>query len=825
VIYLFAGGLRSQDQIRVSDDPIAAAQKIPLAPPVRAGVTVTVVDPAGRPIAGVSLVAVLGIEKVDKRRLWEVQMAAAKKFPDDVERMQIAIFQQLGVRFVTDDTGQATVPALGSRDAILVVSGAMRLLIKGSREFGKKAIRVTLRPTRVVHVQVVDQKGRPVRGMRVGVIPRGVGGGEWSARPLTDARGIARVPPGQLLETGTRRFLARADIACTKPVQQEFDPHGVHDAEHPVRITLPPYGQIRLFLVDKNQRPIRGIEDAQLTLRGGDRRRVRAYSADLVGGDAAMFKFVAVGERVRLYCKHDGGPDLTMNSEGPRHHMDTRIVTLQVPGRTRFLWRLSGVDGRPVVSEEVGLVFAMGSRMIGRTVTTDEAGVMKVVIPGSGSTPANGAAYVVRRFDGSTAKMKFLGAKKIALAELVQSPGEPVDLRLESEKLVTAGRVVDTEGKPIEGVVLTAKNIYGSFGKERLEGRVEFFTCTAVTDASGRFQLRAATVEFLPPKLTLHKPGYRLTSGADLVGGRNGVKLTMTATTTIEGRVLGLPPHGSLARVRLRHGDGGEVVNGVPGHTFRDGRFVIRGVLPGEYSIDVQLAHGSTRPSLKVEGIKVREGIPYRGERLQIEVEKHVRLVRIHLQDSAGAPVFGAEVRVHHAFAKGSGVWACRSDAEGVCDVLLAPSGNRVSVHHAKFRIRELQDVRKSLRVVLERARPVRLTIAGMPQLPKYLYYQARVVRPGVGTSRDDRTGRRLKEKHVVFVDEPGDYQLVLTPYRVGSKRQSLEVLTRGRMRLTFHVGDWADAIEAMSDVEIRLESQAVALVRRLLESEKRSIR
>jgi hypothetical protein len=35
VIYLFAGGLRSQDQIRVSDDPIAAAQKIPLAPPVR----------------------------------------------------------------------------------------------------------------------------------------------------------------------------------------------------------------------------------------------------------------------------------------------------------------------------------------------------------------------------------------------------------------------------------------------------------------------------------------------------------------------------------------------------------------------------------------------------------------------------------------------------------------------------------------------------------------------------------------------------------------------------------------------------------------------
>ena len=88
-----------------------------------------------------------------------------------------------------------------------------------------------------------------------------------------------------------------------------------------------------------------------------------------------------------------------------------------------------------------------------------------------------------------------LGAKRISFSFLRQNLYDLGDLHLGSKMLITAGRVVDSKGRPVAGAVVTARDVYGASRRGNSNVSGEFFACRTTTDEQGRFRLRAPIVD------------------------------------------------------------------------------------------------------------------------------------------------------------------------------------------------------------------------------------------------------------------------------------------------------------------------------------------
>ena len=108
---------------------------------------------------------------------------------------------------------------------------------------------------------------------------------------------------------------------------------------------------------------------------------------------------------------------------------------------------------------------------------------------------------------------------------VVAASMKPVEFRLGPGQTLR-GRVVDRDGKPLDGVTVQAMNWKGHMS---LDWKTK-------TDAEGRFTWDSAPSD--PVLLTLTKPGYVMANQREFQAGKGETQVTMYPPLRVRGKVL-----------------------------------------------------------------------------------------------------------------------------------------------------------------------------------------------------------------------------------------------------------------------------------------------
>jgi hypothetical protein len=153
-LHASAIGQASTVPVRIPEDPYRAVVERKENAPVENGHPVVVVDAAGKPIRGAS-VLVVDTKAVGRTRRCAVARAAAKRFPGDTEASQLALFALHGTRYVTDANGETRFARI-SRGAVVAIRGwtiaVASIFLRSGRD--PRVIRLALRPKPGVDVVV-----------------------------------------------------------------------------------------------------------------------------------------------------------------------------------------------------------------------------------------------------------------------------------------------------------------------------------------------------------------------------------------------------------------------------------------------------------------------------------------------------------------------------------------------------------------------------------------------------------------------------------------------------------------------------------------------
>ncbi len=689
-------------------------------------------------------------------------------------------------------------------------------------------LKLVLKPDLPIHVLVVGPKGRPARGVPV-VLTHMLEYFTGRDEPVkTDGEGRAQIRLGIYRHHGSDEMYVRAKIASKEPVGQEFDPSGFkNDAQSPIKLTLPEYGMVRVYALGEDGKPLPGIDGATLRVLGSRNRQPEPIEADLVRGDSATFSVVEVGLKIEVGCTYQGDQrPQKMTSDGPRHHLDMRIINIEgvtAPGRLTL--RLLGMDGKPVASEEVGVLFT-GEDAWGTTVQTDAEGSLEVVVPNKYAKAADGKLRVLRRSRDSKPGQANLGAVEISLP----SAGEPKDLgdvQLEQEDLLAAGQVVDRSGDPIPAAMVYVQEVGSRFSHNSTGGLPEFFQCLAVTDEDGQFELRAMGVDLPEIQLRILVQGYNVLSGDKIAVGTKDAKVVMDGTTSLHGRFKGMK---GFSRFEGEIHLVGKAAKSRESFISIDeqGSFALDCV-PDEYSVKFKL-QGSEEPFLTIPGVKVEKGKPCKDPRMMnIDLAAHVSVVKVTVLGPDKKPV-KAQVWTHVVRENGSTARGGHTGENGEILLMLPKDGGNVSVQgkSGKFRSQRFPLLTEDVVVQLEPAVPVKIQCSGMPELPTNMLFSVHVSSkiplqrgPGGhwGHSSLGRSNLDLEGKAELFVDLPGAYELTLHPIRTSQD---------GRQQHYFNENFEFDIIidkpkmggEAQL-VEIKLEEDMVEVIKELIEEAK----
>jgi protocatechuate 3,4-dioxygenase beta subunit len=226
---------------------------------------------------------------------------------------------------------------------------------------------------------------------------------------------------------------------------------------------------------------------------------------------------------------------------------------------------------------------------------------------------------------------------------------------------VLAGKVVDRDGKPIEGVEAHAWHWVPVPGHVTHTGK------------DGVFRLRFLDLPNLPMdekiEVRFRKEGYETQFHLDKVRGEKGWVVTLRNGTYFEGRVLG-PDGAPAAGASIRANSGprrgaGFVMSDCYTETAggKDGRYRLI-VEPGHYDIEVRAA-GVGVARLPSESIYVNQHVTR-----DIRLQPGVTFVALVVEHGTGKPVAG----VHLAHWQKPGIEGT-SDADGRVEIRDAPPG------------------------------------------------------------------------------------------------------------------------------------------------------
>ena len=798
----------AQDKVQVPRDPYAAVAKLELNAAVADGHPVLVLDGKGKPLAGASIV-VVDTRAVGRTRRRAISTAASLKYPGDAEAGQLALVALHGKRYVTDENGE-TKFARVSRGIVVAIRGktvaATNVFLRSGRE--PRQIRMTLKPKPGIDVIVVNDRGRPVSGVPMRLIWRsGYGSSSWGGDKKTGAGGHVRLDPLDDHRGGNMIPYVEAYIPTKKRLSVKLDPKTfVNDPENPIRFKLPPFGMVRVYVVDDKKRPVMGVESVTLQTRSIDDRR-DSFTITVKKGDYVTFPIVEVGLKFEAYCNFKGmSRPQRVRSDGPRHPMDMRVVTLSgVTAPTTVTFRLVDQNGQPVANETIGVIFAIPKHYRARAEQTGKNGVCTLTVLENYVGNEDGYLTITRRAKGR--KLVYRGAARVSLEKIAKKPNLG-DLKLVDEKLLVAGQVVDKNGKPVKGLSLSVPSGYHVLGRgsSSRSGDSKFHTHRMATDKDGRFEFREFDADPVNVALSLDRfsstEGYYIISGKDADPGEKNHKVVVGMTSKLSGSFKGVPENSRYpGQIEVQDKDGARV-NDLWVQSKNGGVFELRRCPPGEYNLAFKVPNEQT-PFLTVKNIKVEEGKACKDPRLQgIDLSKYCRMIKITVlqQDKTPAPRTTVWQIKRLKGGRARTASGRSTNVRGVLDLCVPLEGTNLSIiaRNGLFQVQTFENQKEDLTVTLKPGWRGKFKVKKLPKLPDNLRLTVSATVWGA-----DRTGWGMypgMSRSSVYVNESGEFEMAFAwsgKYRVTLHPQLAENSNRSRnlqANLTFDVEVKKDA-------------------------------
>jgi len=322
---------------------------------------------------------------------------AMRRFGKELPRRRMAWPELCGQRLVTDADGIAVLPP--TRRSWLCSARTPGEFAFAVVRTGNRTTTMTLLADETVTIEVTTSDGKPAPDVPLQVLQHS--GGSRGARTLwrgeSAANGRAIVAHFQFMRRGLRegvpeRFAAALGVATAKPIVTEFE--GRPPPEEPIRLVLPPVGQIEVVLTDFRDRPL--LSPAAIAI--APLKRVPAdgefpapssttsrHHSKPVGDEPVRIGWLAAGSQVRIAARFRGeqralvGPTIDM----PTEH--GALVKTRLPLTKQF----GLFAGRLVL--DTGAAF--GDRQVTAILWQDGKSVGNVAI----HTIADGQFDVVRR--------------------------------------------------------------------------------------------------------------------------------------------------------------------------------------------------------------------------------------------------------------------------------------------------------------------------------------------------------------------------------------------------------------------------------------------
>lgn len=560
-----AGGRRPRSMAAPEDAPASSGR--PSFPPGE-GVAGRVVDAARKPIAG----------------------AKVTLHPFPLENQWYGVLDAEAVAETeTDKDGQFLVGPAG--DGRLKV----RAVAKG---YAPSALPVPRRGARVelqldvggaLAVKVVDGKGAAVADATVHHMV-----GQWNSQVMTSAvSGADGVASFDALPTGTGSVLVTKQGLGAARLQEVGIAPG---ASLEVTVVLQGGRELTGTITNaEDQRPVVGATvEVQYPWVPG-----LQPAPAVVSGDDGRYRTtvdVGTGEMFELRVRHpDFAPaqlSLNYNDSG----------TGSMKHDLKLGKGAGGLIGRVFTKEGGGAAGALVLYMQGGpnqklpTATADAEGRFELPAPPWAEPGGQFGLIATSSADG-------VGSVYAALPKKNEPRSKAVEIRLQGSGTIE-GRVKDGAGQPVEGAALTASLDWNAMQKPgrqmdwmlmnalndpRVAGRL-----TAVTDAEGRFTLSALPVAIYSVQALWGALSATLEEPVEVRGGAVArAELTLGEGATIEGRVLDTedrPVAGATLWGQPQEQRPGMSRSWAEGRSQSDGRFVLRNVGSGSYTITAQAA-------------------------------------------------------------------------------------------------------------------------------------------------------------------------------------------------------------------------------------------
>ncbi|MBM4060147.1 MAG: hypothetical protein FJ265_03485 [Planctomycetes bacterium] len=788
---LLLGPLPAQDP-KLPGRPKDLEQELlarPLAPAPAAGNRLEVLDAATEaPIAGADVFVIDNAAIAELRRpLRELQ----KELAGEADTYQKLLACWYGAHYRTGTDGTAQVAPV--EQGLLVVLAPQRFLGAPFRRWPEDGWTVKMKEHVEFEVLVTDSSGRPAAGAPVlaGRLYGPNGDERWfqSLRELvTDGTGRARVP-AELLQ-GYRDLTVQLAVFAEKPIRGRFEVDDQGRPTGPVRLQLPACGQVRVLLYDDREHPFAALRDVTLHDAEQSQHGQDAVRPSTMTADAALFRWVALGRQLRVDVRVDGLDGVLQHHQaGPTRAGELVICGVRMTATDPIVrLRVLGADRQPLGKTRLGLVRAAAKTFEGSELTTDEAGRLQFTVSRSWLQEAVEPKVLLLRRGPSREETQYRGAVVVPVAEDTHGIVDLGDVTFAEEPVLLGGVVVDGEGRPLPGVVVTAQlsHLLECNSTSHGGGGPIYFAHRARTDAEGRFCLRELSPKDVPVPLSLQGGKWVL---AERTEASAGGELRLVALRA--GRVvvrLAAPGRPDNLGLVLKTKDGEDR------HSWlRDGAVEWNDLLPGTYSLCVS-ALG--RQVEVVRDLEVKAGEDCADPRLlDLRLQDHVVFARVTVRGPDGKPRDGIEV--HGVFLHKGGGSASSSQTRdgGRVEFTFPRKGGKVSIVHPDFRTVTVDDPPADCRIDLVPRARVRLRLREGVALPDSVIV---VLQPGERTWWAER-------REPTEVEWRSGKETIVRPDRAGNLQ--VEILDQGRASL------WKGtvAVPAGDEVELVLPIDAAA--------------
>ncbi|MCA8942699.1 MAG: carboxypeptidase regulatory-like domain-containing protein, partial [Planctomycetes bacterium] len=570
-----------------------------------------------------------------------------------------------------------------------------------------------------VEFVVVDSAGKPVEGVEI-ALAESLEVDHWfrADGPPTDATGRTAIEVPDFL-ANARRLIARPRILAYDLPEVAFDPSATSTPE-PFRFVLPPTGSVRIYARDQDGEDVE-VMGTRLRVVDPERDRPLGKAPEpILDGNSATIRFVGLGLgplRATVHVRRSLDAHY-LRLAGPKREREMVVANCEGAGPScEITMRVLGLDGEPLRNERLFCVFASPGAMRHSVteVATDESGRLRTAV-----SNRNRFAdfWLVRRLNDQVSR--YLGSYHRPELRVAQRLEDLGSVRLEPDRVLVAGRVVDPHGRPISGVMIRcddtgyspARSPIAPSARTEPESPLQHYV---ESDEAGAFVMRETSGELGRLVLTAYHPDFATRDPRIVVDGRReDLSIEMFPSCDLEFSFANLPDGvedwtGTVRVLPERDADDApwRSATVVEDHVWRvedlpSGRHVLAFYVPGsvnpdhEVPIEVDAEGELTAP---IEPVDWSEFSTYYAFRV-VDAEERV------LTD--------AKASQWQVTAKSNelGVEALQPDDGGRFATFVSPKRTRISISHPRFRLRDLAPPFAESDVVLEPrvTRAVRIT-------------------------------------------------------------------------------------------------------------------